>query len=89
MSVTAEDKQEIFKKFGKSATDTGNTEGQIAMFSARISHLTGHLKNNKKDYNTQKSLIAMVGKRRALLDYLKHREIGRYRTIIQELGLRK
>ncbi|MCB0482046.1 MAG: 30S ribosomal protein S15 [Flavobacteriales bacterium] len=89
MSVTAEVKQEIFAKFGKSKTDTGNSEGQIAMFSARIAHLTDHLKKNKKDYNTQKSLIAMVGKRRALLDYLKHRDIARYRVIIQELGLRR
>lgn len=89
MSLTAEAKRDIFKTHGSSETDTGKAEAQIAVFSARISHLTDHLKKNKKDYNTQRSLIAMVGKRRSLLDYLKHRDITRYRAIIKELGLRK
>ncbi len=89
MYLTSEKKAEFFAKFGKSATDTGSAEGQIAMFSFRISHLTGHLKENKKDYNTQRSLINLVGKRRRLLDYLKHKDIARYRVIVKDLGLRR
>ncbi|WP_056928774.1 30S ribosomal protein S15, partial [Candidatus Symbiothrix dinenymphae] len=82
-------KQEIFAKYGKSNTDTGSSEGQIALFSYRISHLTEHLKLNKKDYSTSRSLKMLVGKRRRLLDYLKERDIERYRKIIKELGIRK
>ncbi|MEI6138564.1 MAG: 30S ribosomal protein S15 [Mariniphaga sp.] len=89
MYLTTEKKQEIFEKYGNSATNTGSSEGQIALFSFRISHLTEHLKVNKKDFGTQRALIALVGKRRALLDYLKRKEIGRYRAIIKELNLRK
>jgi small subunit ribosomal protein S15 len=89
MYLTTEKKQEIFEKYGNSATNTGSSEGQIALFSFRISHLTEHLKQNKKDFGTQRALIALVGKRRALLDYLKRKEIGRYRAIIKELNLRK
>jgi len=89
MYLTAEKKAEIFKKHGKSAQDTGSSEGQIALFTHRINHLTGHLKNNRKDFNTERSLVKLVGKRRNLLDYLKKTEIERYRAIIKELGLRK
>lgn len=89
MYLTPEKKQEIFATFGKSATNTGSTEGQIALFSFRINHLTDHLKSNKKDTGTQRALIALVGKRRALLDYLKRKDIERYRAIIKELNLRK
>ena len=89
MYLTAEKKQEIFGKFGKSNTDTGSTEGQIALFSYRINHLTEHLKLNKKDYSTERSLTMLVGKRRRLLNYLKEVDIERYRAIIKELGLRK
>ena len=89
MYLTTEKKQEIFEKYGNSATNTGSSEGQIALFSYRISHLTEHLKLNKKDFGTQRALIALVGKRRALLDYLKRKEIGRYRAIIKDLNLRK
>lgn len=89
MYLSNEDKQEIFKKHGKSASDTGSAEGQIALFTKRIEHLTGHLKKNKHDYTTQQSLIKMVGKRRSLLNYLKNKEIGRYRAIVKELKLRK
>ncbi len=87
--LTAEKKQEIFKTYGKSNTDTGSAEGQIAVFSYRISHLTEHLKKNRKDYSTQRSLLKLVGKRRRLLDYLKDRDIERYRAIIKALKLRK
>jgi small subunit ribosomal protein S15 len=89
MYLTAEKKQEIFGKYGKSNTDTGTSEGQIALFSYRINHLTQHLKSNKKDYSTERALVMLVGKRRRLLDYLKAKEIQRYRTIIKELGIRK
>ncbi len=89
MYLTAEKKQELFKSYGKSNTDTGSAESQIALFSYRISHLTEHLKSNKKDFGTQKALINMVGKRRKLLDYLKRKDIERYRAIIKALNLRK
>lgn len=89
MYLTNEIKQEIFKKHGKSEKNTGSAEGQIALFSHRIAHLTGHLKNNRKDFGTQRALQLMVGKRRSLLDYLKKKDIERYRAIVKELGLRR
>ena len=89
MYLTADTKKGIFKKHGKSDKDTGSAEGQIALFSFRIKHLTDHLKTNKKDFNTQKALVKLVGKRRDLLDYLKHKDIERYRAIVKNLGLRK
>jgi len=89
MYLTSEKKKEIFEKHGKSATDTGSSEGQIALFTHRINHLTGHLKNNRKDFNTQRSLVKLVGKRRDLLNYLIKTDIIRYRAIVKELGLRK
>jgi small subunit ribosomal protein S15 len=82
-------KKEIFEKHGKSNNDTGCPEAQIALFSYRISHLTEHLKLNKKDFSTQRALIMLVGKRRSLLDYLKTNDITRYRAIVKELGLRR
>jgi small subunit ribosomal protein S15 len=87
--LTAEKKQEIFGKYGKSNTDTGSPEAQIALFSYRISSLTEHLKINAKDYSTERALVMLVGKRRRLLDYLKSKDIERYRSIIKELGIRK
>ncbi|MDZ4751018.1 MAG: 30S ribosomal protein S15 [Flavobacteriales bacterium] len=89
MYLTSEKKQEFFTKFGKNEKDTGTAEGQIALFSYRISHLTEHLKKNKKDFNTQRSLIKLVGKRRSLLDYLHKTQIERYRAIVKELDLRR
>ncbi|RUA12320.1 MAG: 30S ribosomal protein S15 [Flavobacteriia bacterium] len=89
MYLTAEKKKEIFKKHGKSENDSGSPEGQIALFTYRIAHLTEHLKKNRKDFNTQRSLVKLVGKRRDLLDYLMKVDIARYRSIIKELGLRK
>ncbi len=82
-------KKEIFTQYGKSTTDTGSAESQIALFSYRISHLTEHLKKNHKDYTTARSLTQLVGKRRALLNYLYKRDIERYRAIIKALGLRR
>lgn len=89
MYLSTEKKQEIFKKHGKSENDTGSAEGQIALFTYRISHLTGHLKNNRKDYATQRALQLLVGKRRSFLDYLKKKDVVRYREIVKELGLRR
>jgi small subunit ribosomal protein S15 len=89
MYLTGEKKQEIFAKHGKAQTDTGSAEGQIALFTFRINHLTEHLKDNKKDHSTRRALIKLVGKRRSLLDYLKRKDIERYRAIIKELNLRK
>lgn len=89
MYLSAEKKKEIFKKHGKSENDTGSAEGQIALFTHRISHLTKHLKENRKDYGTQRALQLLVGKRRSLLDYLKNKDIERYRAIVKELGLRR
>jgi len=89
MYLDSKKKKEIFAKYGKSNTDTGSSEGQIALFSYRISHLTEHLKLNKKDYSTERALKMLVGKRRRLLDYLKDRDIERYRSIIKDLNIRK
>jgi len=87
--IDSEKKQELFQTYGTSGTDTGSPESQVALFSYRISHLTDHLKTHKHDYNTQRSLLKLVGKRRSLLDYLKKNDIERYRAIIKALNLRK
>ncbi len=89
MYLTTEKKKEIFKKHGKSENDTGSVEGQVAMFTYRISHLTEHLKKNKKDFSTQRALLKLVGKRRRLLDYMKANDIERYRATLKELKIRK
>lgn len=89
MYLTAEVKQNIFKEYGKSEFDTGSPESQVALFTHRIKHLTEHLKANKKDKATKRSLVALVGKRRKMLDFLKQQDIERYRAIIKTLGLRK
>ena len=91
MYLTKEKKAEIFNQYGKaqSATDTGSAESQIALFTFRIKHLTEHVKKDHKDFVTTRSLTQLVGKRRALLDYLYDRDIERYRAIIKALGLRK
>ncbi|MDG1263165.1 MAG: 30S ribosomal protein S15, partial [Flavobacteriaceae bacterium] len=85
MYLSKEVKENIFEKHGKSKSDTGSAEGQIALFSHRINHLSEHLKNNRKDFNTERSLVKLVGKRRSLLDYLKTKDITRYRAIVKEL----
>lgn len=89
MYLTNEKKVEIFEQFGNSATNTGSPEAQIALFSYRINHLTDHLKQNKKDFSTQRALTTLVGKRRSLLDYLKKKDIERYRAIVKALNLRR
>lgn len=89
MYLTKEEKDQMFAKHGKSEKDTGSAEGQIALFTARIAHISSHLKENQKDFNSERSLVALVGKRRRLLDYLIKKDVLRYRAIIQELGLRR
>jgi len=89
MYLTKEDKSKIFSQHGGSEKNTGSAEGQIALFTLRINHLTEHLKKNRQDFNTERSLVKLVGKRRSLLDYLIKKDIERYRAIIKELNLRK
>ena len=89
MYLDSEKKKEIFEKYGKSATNTGSAESQIALFTYRIAHLTEHLKANHKDFATELALKMLFGKRRRLLDYLTKVDIERYRAIIKELGIRK
>lgn len=89
MYLDTSKKKEIFKQYGQSEFDTGSPEGQIAMFTERINHLTGHLKEKKKDLFTRRSLVLLVGKRRRLLEYLKSNDIERYRAIVKKLGIRK
>ena len=89
MTVTTERKREIVEKFGHSEGDTGSSEVQIALLTARINDLTGHLKTHKKDHHSRRGLRVMVGQRRRLLNYLRSCDLERYRTLVQELGLRK
>tara|TARA_B100001741_G_C16164153_1_gene419374 strand:+ start:213 stop:482 length:270 start_codon:yes stop_codon:yes gene_type:complete len=89
MYLTKIKKEEIFKENGSSKKDTGSAEGQVALFTYRINHLSLHLKKNPKDFNTERSLVKLVGQRKSLLDYLKNKNIDRYRSIIKKLKLRK
>ena len=82
-------KQKIIKEYGKSETDTGSTEVQVALMSERINHLTEHLKDHKKDHHTRRGLLMLVGKRKRLLEYLQNQDINRYREIIDKLGIRR
>ena len=90
MYLDSAKKAEIFGQYSKAGntTDTGSAESQIALFTFRIAHLTEHLKQNRKDFTTARSLTKLVGKRRSLLTYLKERDINRYRAIVKALGLR-
>jgi len=89
MYLSKEEKQQLFEKHGSGKNDTGSAEGQIALFTKRIAHISDHLKTNRKDFNSERSLVMLVGKRRSLLDYLMKKDILRYRAIVKELGLRK
>ena len=89
MSVSTICKQETIQKFRQHEGDTGSPEVQVALLSERISHLTEHVKNNHKDHHSRRGLLKMVGQRRALLDYLKRRDLERYRKLIDTLGLRR
>ena len=84
-----ETKQEIINEYGKSDSDTGSAEVQVALLSSRIDHLTEHLKTHKKDHHTRRGLLMLVGKRRRLLQYLQNQDVQRYRDIIEKLGLRR
>ena len=89
MYLDSAKKVEIFEKYGQGATDTGSAESQIALFTCRITHLTEHMKQNKKDHHSGRGLLKMVGHRRNLLNYLQKIDIERYRSIVERLGLRK
>lgn len=86
--MNLKNKQEIVKKFGKDAKDTGSTAVQVALMSKKISELTEHLKSNKKDFATKRGLLMMVGKRKRLLSYLKSQNLDEYRDLIKKLGIR-
>ena len=87
--LTKEERQSIVTKFGKSPTDTGATEVQVALITERINYLTGHLKTHKHDHHSRRGLLMLVGQRRRLLNYLTKKDLEGYRALIKELGLRK
>lgn len=89
MSITKEQKQEIIENYGGAEENTGSTEAQIAILTARINDLTEHLGENKQDHSSRRGLLKMVGKRRRLLNYLKDNDIVKYRELIKDLGIRK
>ena len=89
MAITTAQKAEIVKQFARGEADTGSTEVQVALLTARINDLTGHFKTNAKDHHGRRGLLRMVSQRRSLLNYLKDNDLDRYRTLIERLGLRK
>jgi small subunit ribosomal protein S15 len=89
MTLTKEAKTEVMSRFAKHEGDTGSPEVQVALLTARINELTEHLRSHKKDHHSRRGLLMMVGQRRRLLNYLRRHDIGRYRELVQELGLRK
>ena len=89
MSVTAERKRELVDKFGRSPSDTGSAEVQVALITERINELTEHLRAHRKDHHSRRGLLMLVGKRRRLLRYLERSDVERYRALVAELGLRR
>ena len=89
MTITAEEKQELVTRFGKSETDTGATEVQVALLTHRINHLTDHLREHKHDHHSRRGLLMLVGRRRRFLNYLQKNDLEAYRSLIRELGLRR
>jgi small subunit ribosomal protein S15 len=89
MSLTQDAKRDIVTKFGKTDSDTGSTEVQVALLTARINHLTEHLREQGKDHHSRRGLLMLVGRRRRFLDYLQREDLDGYRALIKELGLRK
>jgi small subunit ribosomal protein S15 len=87
--LVTEQKQEIINEFKKHESDTGSPEVQIAILTARITYLTEHFKTHKKDHHSRRGLLKLVGQRRRLLDYLKGKEVARYKTVIERLGIRR
>ncbi|HSN60138.1 MAG TPA: 30S ribosomal protein S15 [Ferruginibacter sp.] len=89
MHLTTEKKATIFTNFGGKASNTGSIEGQVALLTERINHISNHLKTNKKDFSSQRGLMMMVGQRKRLLTYLSKHNLSGYRALIEKLGLRK
>ena len=89
MSINAESKSKVVSEFKRSENDTGSPEVQVALLTARIQHLTDHFKAHKHDHHSRRGLLRMVNQRRSLLDYLKKKDIQRYRDLIERLGLRR
>ena len=89
MTLTVEEKRAVVQQFGKDEADTGSPEVQIALLTRRINHLTEHLREHRKDHHSRRGLLMLVGQRRRLLNYLQRRQLDRYRSLIQELGLRR
>ncbi len=89
LALTVQDKQEIVDKFRRHESDTGSPEVQVALLTARIEYLTGHLQEHRKDHHSRRGLLKMVGQRRRLLNYLQNTDIGRYRELLGRLGLRR
>ena len=89
MTLTADAKRDIVERYGRGDNDTGSTEVQVALLTARINELTEHLREHKKDHHSRRGLLMLVGKRRRLLKYLQASDIDRYRKLIQDLGLRR
>lgn len=89
MGLAPARKKNVIEKFRKHDGDTGSPEVQIALLTERITHLTEHFKQHAKDHHSRRGLLKLVGRRRRLLDYLKSKEVERYRTVIKQLGIRK
>ncbi|MCR4437440.1 MAG: 30S ribosomal protein S15 [bacterium] len=89
MPLTKEQKAELISKYGSKPIDSGRTEAQIALMTARIKELTAHLETHVKDHHSRRGLMMLVGKRRRLLDYLQRKDVERYRRLIEELGIRR
>jgi small subunit ribosomal protein S15 len=89
MTLTVDEKREVISQFGKTDTDTGSPEVQIALLTRRINGLTEHLREHKHDHHSRRGLLMLVGQRRRLLNYLRGKDLDRYRGLIQELGLRR
>jgi small subunit ribosomal protein S15 len=89
MPLTQERKQELISKFGDGPADTGKTEVQVALLTARINELNEHLREHRKDHHSRRGLLMLVGQRRRLLNYLRDSDVERYRTVLRELGLRR
>lgn len=89
MSITAEEKQQVIKEYATHEGDTGSPEVQVAVITARLNNLTDHFKTHQKDHHGRRGLLMMVGQRKSLLDYLKKKDIERYRALIAKLGIRK
>ena len=89
MPLTKEKKEQVISQFGRKSTNTGSIEGQIALLTERMSQISGHLQENKKDFSTHRGLMQLVGRRKRLLNYLQKHDLAGYRQLIEKLGIRK